>query len=187
MTDISYGASNKFFLLGIIYILIFVGFSWQFVVQESDLSFNKGLCTEALDCDRDKIDIVLVDQLKAGQKGYSNNVWTTLATIIGAIGMVLGSAKFQRILESSKSVVPVVQVVILSLFVLHALAYWLYQSENIHLMQQLGGVVGSIELYSGYMISSREVIMNLIFDTILFVLLAYIIDRIRSVKVENDE
>ena len=183
MTDISGTASNKFFILGLVYILVFAGFLWLSVVQESGLSFQKSGCVDAMNCD-DKIASILVDQLKDNKKGYANNVWTTLGTIIGAIGMVLGSDKFQKILVSSRSVIPGVQVMILILFVLHAFAYCSYQNENVRLMGLLGAVVESIEFYKGYLITVKEIASNLIFDTILFLLLAYMIDRIRSVKIE---
>lgn len=187
MSDISNMASNKFLLLGIVYIVFFTGFLSLAVSQETNLSFKKGECTEILNCDQYKISAVLVDQLKDNKKAYANNVWTTLGTIIGAIGLVLGSDKFQKILVSSKSGIPAIQVMILFLFVLHAFAYCSYQVENVRLMSLLGGVVGSIEFYRGYLITAKEITSNLIFDTVLFVLLAYIIDRIRSVKVKVEE
>lgn len=184
MTDISNTASNKFFILGIIYILVLIGFSSQLVEPDSELSSKKAECTDTLDCDKYKITDVLVDQLKENKRGYTNNVWTTLGTIIGAIGLVLGSDKFQKILVSGKSVIPVIQILILILFVLHAFAYTSYLAENTRLMNLLGAVVGSTGFYEGYLITIKEIILNLIFDTMLFLLLAYIIDRIRSVKVE---
>ena len=187
MTDISNTASNNFFILCLVYILVLILFSWQLVEQDSRLSFEKNQCTKTLNCDKSKIADVLVDQLKENKKGYSNNVWTTLGTIIGAIGLVLGSDKFQKILVSGRSVIPVIQIMILILFVLHAFAYYSYKSENIHLMGLLGSVVGSIGFYEGYLITVEEIAANLIFDTILFLLLAYIIDRIRNVKVDDKD
>ncbi len=111
----------------------------------------------------------------------------TLGTIIGVIGLVLGSDKFQKILLSGKSVIPVIQLMILILFVLHVFAYHSYQAENVRLMDSLAAVVGSIGFYEGYLLTVKEITSNVIFDTILFLLLAYIIDRIRSAKGEAKE
>lgn len=181
MTRITATTSSKFVILVIVYIAMAVVFSWLAVVQQADLSFDKVDCAAPAPCEAENIIPLLVDQLKQNARAYSNNVWTTLGTIIGAIGMVLGSRKFQIMLQANRLMVPLLQMTILLLFVLHALAYWFYQGENIRLMGLLGGVVASMEYYRGYLIGFETVVLNLVFDTVLFVLLAYIIDRMRNV------
>ncbi len=171
--------------LVLVYLLLLIGFSLEIYQQEVNPSQQEETYVDNQDSAKLNIANVLVDQLKENKQGYSNNVWTTLGTIIGAIGMVLGSTKFQRILKSDRSSVPVIQAILLLLFCLHAYAYMLYQGGNIRLMNQLEYIVGSIEFYKSYRIPSVEVIFNLVFDTVLFVLLAYIIGRIRDLKVED--
>ena len=85
----------------------------------------------------------------------------------------MGSDKFQKILLSGKSVIPVIQLMILVLFVLHVFAYHSYQAGNVRLMGLLAAVVGSIGFYEGYLLTVKEIISNLIFDTIFFVIGVY--------------
>ncbi len=118
----------------------------------------------------------IVDQLKGNSKSYLNNVWTTLATIVGALGMVLGSARFQEILRTGRSTVRMVQAVLVSLYVLHIGAYYLYLEDNIGLFNKLKFIIEPMDYYyTGYLIGSTTVILNLIFDTVLFILLACIV------------
>ena len=126
---------------------------------------------------------VLVNQLNENKKSYSNNVWTTLATIVAAIGMVLGSGKFQSIIKADERSIPVIQSILVSLYAMHAHAYMLYQNGNSRLMHQLNQLVGSdIYYFQAYTIADIEVMFNLLFDTILFLLLAYVVGRIRNTE-----
>ncbi len=171
------------------YCILLVAFSSYAYYKQNIASNGKDACDQVLKLENNDVknDLKkdLIDQLKANKQGYSNNVWTTLGTIIGAIGMVLGSRKFQQILKSESRTILAVQIFLVLLFFLHAYAYTLYQGGNVRLMGQLACVVGSIDFYKTYRIPEVEVMLNLIFDTVLFVLLAYIIDRVGKVEVEK--
>ncbi|MFW2372483.1 MAG: hypothetical protein ACN4GM_05125 [Gammaproteobacteria bacterium] len=169
----------------LIYFVILIAASIWICQSEEFPDSHDDEYVQAHDVKHSDISNVLVDQLKENKKGYLNNVWTTLGTIIAAIGMVLGSTKFQRILQSDKLSIPVVQLILIILYGLHGYAYMLYQGGNIELMQKLESVAGSIYYYRSYMIQDIEVIFNLLFDTVLFILLAYIIGRIKDIEVDG--
>lgn len=169
----------------LIYLLLLIGFSIQIYQQELNPYMSKKPFVESQEIKKSDIVDVIVDQLKENKKGYSNNVWTTLGTVIAVISMVLGSTRFQMILTSHKASIPVIQAVLILLFVLHAYAYMLYQNGNIQLMQKLEYVAGSLEYYKSYSIYDIEVVLNLVFDSILFVFLAYTISCIKEVGIDK--
>jgi hypothetical protein len=127
----------------------------------------------------------VIDQLKENRAGYSNNVWTTLATLVAAIGMVLGSNKFQSMLRSDRLSAPIIQIFLFALYGAHAFAYMLYQKGNMRLMEQLGEAVGSVAFYKTYRILDVELLFNLFFDTVMFLLLAYVVFRVRDIIAEK--
>jgi len=185
MKESIYKIPVMFIFLALMYLAIFTAFT-VWLCQPGDVLHNQAdKYVHAGDVKHSAIADVLIDQLKENKKGYLNNVWTTLVTIMAAIGMLLSSTKFQRILKSDKLSIPVLQSILIILYALHAYAYMLYQDGNMRLMQQLESVVGSIYYYQSYMLHDIEVIFNLFFDTILFILLAYIIGRIKDIEVEG--
>lgn len=183
-TPIAAQTKRNFVILVFIYLAMLttasVGVYWLDANAESSSK-----STEIQQVDKANITAVLVDQLKENRKSYSNNVWTTLGTIIGALGLALGSAKFQKILQSGKYSIAIVQGALVVFYALHALAYGYYQRENARLMDQLEQVAGSIDYYKGYLLEVFEVTLNLSFDTFLFLLLAFIALRVADLSLEE--
>ncbi len=110
-----------------------------------------------------------------------------MATIVGALGMVLGSNKFQEILRTGRTTVRAIQIVLIVLYFLHVCAYYSHLEENISLFDKLKSIIGPMEYYyAGYLIGNGSVIINLVFDTVLFVLLACIIQYVGGKEEEQE-
>ncbi len=174
-----------FVILVLIYLTINIIFITQLVVSANGSSNqDKKHAVEYTNAKvkRDTVAIHLIDQLKENKSAYNNNVWTTLATLVAAIGMVLGSDKFQRIIRSDKQAVWVIEGAVVLLFAVHAYAYYFYLVMNSDLMDFLENFVDSLLYYQGYKMRYGGVILNLVFDTALFLLLSYIILHIRQVE-----
>ena len=124
----------------------------------------------------------LVDQLVENNQAYDNNVWTTLATIMLAIGMLLTSEKFAHIVAEHRGSVQAIHWIVFALFCLHLVAYYLYQLGSDELLGKMHGLVTNMSYYEKYSISDVRLILNSVFDLFLFLLLSFIVDSFRKAK-----
>lgn len=101
--------------------------------------------------------------------------------IIGNPVKVIGSFLFPYALF----LIPATYLIVL--YFLHVCAYYSHLEENISLFDKLKSIIGSMEYYyAGYLIGNGSVIINLVFDTVLFVLLACIIQYVGGKEEEQE-
>lgn len=122
----------------------------------------------------------VVEQLQENNEDYNHNVWTTLATVMMAIGMLLSSERFAKIMKEHHRSIQTIHWAVFTLFCLHLIAYYLYQLNSNVLLVQMRDLVSNIKFYNKYFISDVRLLLNAVFDCSLFLLLSFIVDSFRE-------
>ena len=176
---------NKYFYL-LLYLIAGVVFLLLLPEGDGDASGVAKSLSEKVSGDEAtaKTDIVkfLINQIGQNSKGYLNNVWTTLATVMMAIGLTLGSNRLQDILKHNSNAVIIFQIAIFLIFVAHAGSYWYYYYQSNQLLDLLEPLVVDIRYFEGFSIQRSQVIINLAFDAIIFLLLVFIVNRLSGLE-----
>jgi len=176
---------NRIFLLYFcVMILFIVALCVDFKMPETSWSNQDKVVTSNTLSPSEKTIVTqhLVDQLVENNNSYENNVWTTLATIMLAIGMLLGSDKFSAIVSEHKGSVQAIHWIVFILFCLHLVAYYFYQLGSETLLSKMYAVGNDLTYYKKYAISDVRLILNSVFDFFMFLLLSFIVDSFRHSK-----